>query len=80
MGTVAEIHEWHWEEQELVSEDYKNGFRQAVLCVGRFWDNIDLYYDNPSVLMLDDLTKTELKNAMNKWAESYLDKVIQNEN
>ena len=62
-----------------MSEDYKNGFRQAVLCVNRFWDNIDLYYDNPNIRRLDALTKNELKNAMNKWAETYLDKVIQNE-
>jgi len=59
------------------SEDYVNGFRQAVLCLNSFWDNIDMYYvDNPRIRHLDKEAKLELQGAMNDWADKYLNKVV----
>ena len=59
------------------SEDYVNGFRQAVLCLNSFWDNIDMYYvDNPRIRHLDNEAKLELQGAMNDWADKYLNKVV----
>ena len=63
----------------MVSEDYKNGFRQAVLCVEGFWDNIDLYYDNPIIRKLDPVSKRELRLALGDWANRYLDKVVKSQ-
>lgn len=62
----------------MVSEEFRNGFRQAVLCVDRFWDNIDLYYvDNPRIRHLDKEAKLELQGALNAWLDKYLEKVVQ---
>lgn len=60
----------------MTSEEYKNGFRQAVLCINSFWDNIDLYYDNPIIRNVDATTIRELKWTMSDWANRYLDKVV----
>ncbi len=62
-----------------MSEDYRNGFRQAVLCADSFWDNIDLYGGNPIIRRLDPLTIRELRGAMNNWTQRYLDKVVKSE-
>lgn len=64
----------------MTSEEYKNGFRQAVLCVDSFWDNIDLYYDNPILRRLDPTTQRELKYALGSWMNRYLDKVVKDQN
>lgn len=63
----------------MASEEYKNGFRQAVLCVERFWDNMDIYNDNPIIRRLDPVTKRELGGALSSWIHRYLDEVLKNE-
>ena len=60
-------------------EEFKNGFRQAVLCVERFWDSMDIYNDNPIIRRLDPVTKRELKWAMSSWIKKYFDEVLKNE-
>lgn len=62
-----------------MSEDFKNGFRQGMLCVDRFWDNIDLYSDNPILQRLDPLTTRELRRSMKNWLNRYMEAMENNE-
>ena len=63
-----------------MSEDYKNGFRTAMLCVDSFWDNMDLYasgsYSPLTEIVNDEDIKGELKDAFKMWSDCYLKFVV----